>query len=351
MKMDMSNTLDSFKDGVKEGTELLHEKTSEFHENYVSKVIPDCGKYGDVAKFVAEMAPGVSEYNAIKDGDWEAFAIAAGIDVAALAIGAVSAGAGYAAVKGSTSVAKAGVRAATREIAESGTKKVVKEVAESGAKKVIKETVEAGTEKVVKEAAEVGTEKVLKEVAEAGTEKLVKETVENGGEKVVKETAESSVEKTAKETTEKLAREVGEKIDKTDFPKYIDEIAEVTKRKIPENQREMLKKALKENDYSKLSVEELNRRKDKFKGSYKERLINQWEEQTGQKWPSYKKDVVNSEGIVVRRKGQPYDAHHIIERQVGGPDEWWNLHPARFPDEHQKEIHAADKLARKIFGE
>lgn len=196
MKMDMSNTLDSFKEGVKEGTELLHVKTSEFHENYVSKVMPDCGIYGDAAKFVAEMAPGVSEYNAIKDGDWEAFAVAAGIDVTALAIGAVTAGTGYAALKGGTSVAKAGVKAAAREIAESGTKKVVKEVAESGGKKVIKETVEAGTEKVVKEAAEVGTEKVLKEVAEAGTEKLVKETVENGGEKAVKETAENSIEKT-----------------------------------------------------------------------------------------------------------------------------------------------------------
>ena len=102
MDFDLGKTLDSIKDGTKEVTEVTHEKTRAFHENYVSKVLPDCGKYGDAAKFVAEMAPGVSEYNAIVDGDWTAFAIAAGIDIGAVAIGAFTAGAGYAAVKGGT---------------------------------------------------------------------------------------------------------------------------------------------------------------------------------------------------------------------------------------------------------
>lgn len=73
MDFDLGKTLDSIKDGTKEVTEVTHEKTRAFHENYVSKVLPDCGKYGDAAKFVAEMAPGVSEYNAIVDGDWTAW--------------------------------------------------------------------------------------------------------------------------------------------------------------------------------------------------------------------------------------------------------------------------------------
>ena len=72
MNFELSHTIDSVKDGTKEAAEIAHKKTSEFHENYVSKVIPDCGKYGDVAKFAAELIPGVAEYNAIK-----AFATAA----------------------------------------------------------------------------------------------------------------------------------------------------------------------------------------------------------------------------------------------------------------------------------
>ena len=70
MNLELSHTIDSIKDGTKEVAETAHAKTNEFHEKYVSNVIPDMGKYGDAAKFVAEMAPGVSEYNAIREGDW-----------------------------------------------------------------------------------------------------------------------------------------------------------------------------------------------------------------------------------------------------------------------------------------
>lgn len=202
MSFDFNKTLDSFSDGIKEVAEVANVKTSDFHENYVSKVIPDCGKYGDAAKFVAEMVPGVSEYNAIKDGDWQAFAIAAGIDIAAIAVGAFTAGAGYAAVKGGTTAAKTGVKIAVKEVAEAGAEKVVKEVVEAGTEKVVKEVAEAGTEKIIKETVEAGVEKAVKETAEAGAEKVVKETVEAGAEKAVKETVEAGAEKAVKETTE-----------------------------------------------------------------------------------------------------------------------------------------------------
>lgn len=204
MGFDLSNTWDSIKDGISETTEVAHTKTNEFHEKYVSKITPDFGKYGDAAKFVAEMVPGVAEYNAIKDGDWQAFAIAAGIDIAAVAIGAFTAGAGYAAVKGGTSVAKAGVKVAVKEVAEAGAKKVVKETVEAGAKKVVKETVEAGAEKIVKETVEAGAEKIVKETVEAGAEKVAKETVEAGVEKAAKESVENGTEVISKEAIEKF---------------------------------------------------------------------------------------------------------------------------------------------------
>ena len=238
MGFDLSNAWDSIKDGISETAEVAHTKTNEFHEKYVSKVTPDFGKYGDAAKFAAEMVPGVSEYNAIKDGDWQAFAIAAGIDIAAVAIGAFTAGAGYAAVKGGTSVAKAGVKVAVKEVAEAGAKKVVKETVEAGAKKVVKETVEVGVEKAVKETVEAGVEKAVKETVEAGAEKAVKETAEVGVEKVAKETVEAGTEKVAKEvaeeSTEKTMKEVAEK-----GTESLDEIeSQITKNKLDGTARE-----------------------------------------------------------------------------------------------------------------
>lgn len=321
MSMDFPHTLESVKEGTKEIAETAHVKTDEFHEKYVSKVLPDCGKYGDAAKFAAEMIPGVAEYNAVKDGDWQAFAIAAGIDIASLAAGAVSAGTGYAAVKGSSKVAGGFLKKAGREVAEAGVKKAAKEFAE------------AGTEKAVKELAAAGAEKAVKEVAEAGTEKAAKEVAKSG---VVK--------------AEEFILKVGDKIDKTHFPEYIEQIEEITKREILPKQKELINKALKENDFSKLDKDAqklLNREYNRLKAS----LIEEWERQTGNKWPRYTKDVLDDKTrAVIREAGQPFDVHHIIERSVGGPNEWWNITPARFPDEHQRAIHGADSWARKIFG-
>lgn len=419
------NSFDSAIDGTKEVAETAQKKTSEFHETNVSKVLPDCGKYGEAAEFAAGMVPGVDEYNAIREGDWTAFAISAGLDVGGIVLGAFSAGAGYAAVKGGAKAAakavtkkavkevaeagtekaikeaaeagakkaakeiveasaekaakevvesraekvvketaEAGAKKAAKEIAEAGAEKTAKEIAEAGAEKLAKETAEAGAEKVTKEIAEAGTEKAAKEVAEAGVEKATKEVAEEGIEKAAKETAEAGAEKVAKEVaeegTEKTAKEiaentektilkVGDKIDKTRFPEYLDDIEKITKREIPTNQKELLEKALTENEYVKLSPEDVEDAAYDF-AKKKSDLILEWEKKTGQTWPRYTEDVYNEAGNLIRRKGQLFDAHHIIEKSVGGPNEWWNLHPARFPSEHQQGIHAAESLASKIFG-
>lgn len=44
----------------------------------------------------------------------------------------------------------------------------------------------------------------------------------------------------------------------------------------------------------------------------------------------------------------PYDAHHIIQLSHGGNNEWWNIHPAHYKDEHTK-IHGTGSKAREIF--
>lgn len=176
----LGEIFDSLGDGVKKAADNAHKATETFHKNYISKVTPDLGKYGDSAKFVAELAPGVSEYNALKDGDWTGFAISAGLDVGAVALGALTAGAGYAAIKGGTSVAKAGTKAAIKEVAEAGTKKVVKETAETATKKGVEELAEKGAKEAVSTTTQEVSEKFAKEsienAAKEGTEKVAKET-------------------------------------------------------------------------------------------------------------------------------------------------------------------------------
>lgn len=348
MNFDFTKVLDNLQDGVSDAADTFHEKVNTFHENYISKVMPDFGKYGDAAKFTAELIPGVSEYNAIKDGDWVGFATAAGIDIAAFAVGGVTAGAGYAAIKGGSSAAKAGLKAATKEIAEAGAKKVTKEITESGIKKVSKEAIEHGTEKIMKETVEASIEKSTKEIVETGAEKVTKEIADTGSKKTIKYTVESSVKETSEKKLEKAVLKVGDKIDKTNFTKYLDEVQGITKREIPANQKELINNALKEKDYIKLSPEDQKLVKNEF-NSKRVSLILEWENNTGQKWPLYTENIFNKKGDVVRKAGQPYDLHHIIELSTSGPNEWWNIHPAKFPDEHQAGIHAAE-TTKSIFG-
>lgn len=39
----------------------------------------------------------------------------------------------------------------------------------------------------------------------------------------------------------------------------------------------------------------------------------------------------------------------IIENQFEGPHEWWNMHPAKFPDEHQSGIHGVGSPSKELF--
>lgn len=114
-------------------------------------------------------------------------------------------------------------------------------------------------------------------------------------------------------------------------------------------QRSLLASDLRINEYSRLSPEAAAGHRAEF-GRVKNGLISEWEFNTGQRWPTYTQDVLSKNGTVVRRIGQPYDAHHVIESSYGGPNQWWNIHPARFPDQHQGGIHRAGGPSRNIFG-
>ncbi|MEN1970025.1 hypothetical protein WMZ97_18365 [Lentibacillus sp. N15] len=129
---------------------------------------------------------------------------------------------------------------------------------------------------------------------------------------------------------------------------YIRVVEYKTGLNLDKRQIKLLKAALRENKYKKMTPLETLKHRSKF-NSMKNKLISEWEVQTGQKWPRYTEEVYDKRGRVVRDIGQPYDAHHIIENNFGGPHEWWNIHPARFPDEHQLGIHGKESPSNKLF--
>lgn len=130
--------------------------------------------------------------------------------------------------------------------------------------------------------------------------------------------------------------------------KYLDDIRAQTGLAVNPKQQQLIDAALDKKDYTRLSAADSKAHRAQF-NQVKNELIAQWEKQTGQRWPRYTEDLHSKNGTLVRRAGQPYDAHHIIESSYGGPNEWWNMHPARFPDQHQQGIHRSDSPGSQIF--
>ncbi len=141
----------------------------------------------------------------------------------------------------------------------------------------------------------------------------------------------------------------GNKIDSDLIKKYIRDVEGRTGRELPKSQIEKLKEALRNREYNKLSPTETRKHRRAF-NKVKDKLIEEWEINTDQKWPTYAEAVISEKtGEPVRRKGDKYDAHHIIENSFQGEHEWWNIHPAKFPNEHQSGIHGTGSPANELF--
>jgi hypothetical protein len=324
MDFDVNKMLDAAGDGLSSMGEATHKAASDFNKNFVADKLPDLGKYGDVAEGAAELLPGVGEYNAVVKGDWVGVATAAGIDVGAVAAGTLTAGTGYAGVKAGAAAAKAGVKVGAKELAKTGAEKVAKETAE----------------KSVKAAAGQGG----KEVSETALEKALA----TSGEKVHPQEKASAGKIESSDAVAVKKLDVGDAMRTEKFGDYLKDIETQTGRKIGNEQRTLIDKALSENTYKKLDQEGIAASRGEFTLK-KPDMIAEWEKQTGEKWPVYTKEVKGEDGSIVRLE-RKYDAHHIIENQFGGPNEWYNITPAGFPSEHQGGIHRAGGVAQEVFG-
>jgi hypothetical protein len=171
-KNDITKAFDNAIDTVGDGANAAKDALSSFHENYISKVIPQDGIFGNAIEFGSEIIPGVSELNDIRDGDWKMLAVDAGIDIAMIALPV--AGGIVLGTKVATKLAeKAAVKAVEKGIAKVGVEvtkvagKVVDDVVEI-AGKVVDDVVKSA-EKVVDDVGEKFSKESVEESAKKGT--------------------------------------------------------------------------------------------------------------------------------------------------------------------------------------
>ncbi len=131
---------------------------------------------------------------------------------------------------------------------------------------------------------------------------------------------------------------------------YLRDMESITGVPIATEQRLLLKSALKEQKFVKIEgAFEKRSYRNTFDAS-KKNLIKEWEVNTGQKWPTYTEEVWGKNITEPYKKiGERYDAHEIIPNSYKGPLEWWNITPAKSPDQHQKLIHGTNSTLNKIL--
>ncbi len=87
------------------------------------------------------------------------------------------------------------------------------------------------------------------------------------------------------------------------------------------------------------SPEVVEEKREKFDNT-KDKLIKEWETNNKREWPRYKNDVINSNGVVVRKAGDRYDAHHIIPLKLGGDNVSSNITPLDINS--HKDVHSSE---------
>ncbi|MCB2362540.1 hypothetical protein LGL00_26605, partial [Clostridium estertheticum] len=130
---------------------------------------------------------------------------------------------------------------------------------------------------------------------------------------------------------------------------YFNDIEANTGRTLTQEQKGLVIKEINSNPHNeKLIGQDYKNHRAAF-NNQKESLISEWEKKTGQTWPTYENDVLSKNGKAYIKSGDKYDAHEIIPNVYDSSLEWWNLHPAARPGQHQGGIHGVDSSIKDIF--
>lgn len=86
---------------------------------------------------------------------------------------------------------------------------------------------------------------------------------------------------------------------------YVRVIRNHTGFRLHQTQRLLLKENLKSTSYSRLTSAEGRVHRRAFSKRVKDTQIRLWENNTGQAWPRYSEDLLNAQGKVLRKAGDP----------------------------------------------
>ncbi|UVI31965.1 HNH endonuclease signature motif containing protein [Paenibacillus spongiae] len=101
-------------------------------------------------------------------------------------------------------------------------------------------------------------------------------------------------------------------------------------------------------EWKKVSPDEVADNRMEFR-NVKDTLIQQWEERTGNEWPTYDEDIYSGNGIKIRSAGDLYDAHHIRPLEFGGGNTSDNITPLHAEDHYDRQgIHAPGGVFARI---
>ncbi|MBN9565799.1 MAG: hypothetical protein J0G29_06900 [Alphaproteobacteria bacterium] len=127
---------------------------------------------------------------------------------------------------------------------------------------------------------------------------------------------------------------------------YVRDMETRTGMKIGGDQRLILKETLQRYNFEKLDGESYVKHTTNFDRTTRNKLILEWEKHTGQVWPS--KVVERDVGGKTERTTVKHQAHHVIPQELGGPHEWWNMHPAEGGKVHQGGVHRKSSPLSKL---
>jgi len=101
---------------------------------------------------------------------------------------------------------------------------------------------------------------------------------------------------------------------------YIDDLK--SKSEFPD----LIKDSIDVSKLDKITPEENTKMREEFDNK-KVQLRNEWGQINHQEWPRYTEPVYNDKGIMVRKPGDCYDAHHIQPLELGGKNDASNITP------------------------
>lgn len=101
-------------------------------------------------------------------------------------------------------------------------------------------------------------------------------------------------------------------------------------------------------EWGRQSPEDVREARQEF-NSKREGLIKEWELVHGKEWPRYEEDIYSNNGVLIREKGDLYDAHHVQPLEVGGQNTADNITPLHAEDHYDRQgIHSMTSVYQEI---